>query len=46
MSWDFLGGPVVKTLRSNAGGEGVIPGQETTCLAMWPKFKKKKKSIG
>ena len=35
---------MVKTLRSNAGGEGVIPGQETTCLGMWPKFKKKKKN--
>ena len=24
--WDFPGGPVVKTLPSNAGGEGSIPG--------------------
>jgi len=24
--WDFLGGPVVKTLPSNAGGVGSIPG--------------------
>ena len=23
--WDFLGGPVVKTSPSNAGGEGLIP---------------------
>ena len=25
---DFPGGPVVKTLPSNAGGEGSIPGRE------------------
>ena len=25
---DFPGGPVVKTLPSNAGGAGSIPGQE------------------
>ena len=25
--WEFPGGPVVKTLPSNAGGEGLIPGQ-------------------
>ena len=25
---DFLGGPVVKTSPSNAGGEGSIPGRE------------------
>ena len=25
--WDFPGGPVVKTLPSNAGGAGSIPGQ-------------------
>ena len=24
---DFPGGPVVKALRSSAGGEGLIPGQ-------------------
>ena len=41
MSWDFLGDPVVKTLRSNAGGTSLIPGQETTCLGVWPKLKKK-----
>ena len=26
--WDFPGGPVVKTSPSNAGGAGLIPGQE------------------
>ena len=25
--WDLPGGPVVKTLPSNAGGAGLIPGQ-------------------
>ena len=25
--WDFLGSPVVKTLPSNAGGAGSIPGR-------------------
>ena len=25
--WDFYGGPVVKTLSSNVGGEGLIPSQ-------------------
>ena len=25
--WDFLGGPVVKTLPFNAGGIDLIPGQ-------------------
>ena len=27
MNRDFPGGPVVKTLSSNAGGEGSIPGR-------------------
>ena len=27
---DFPGGPVVKALRSSAGGEGLIPGQGAT----------------
>jgi len=26
MIWDFLGGPVVRTSPSNAGGVGLIPG--------------------
>ena len=26
---DFLGGPVVRTSLSNAGGGGLIPGQRT-----------------
>ena len=28
-SWGFLHGPVVKTLPSNSGNEGSIPGQGT-----------------
>ena len=28
MTRDFPGGPVVKTLPSNSGGEGSIPGRE------------------
>ena len=40
---DFPGGPVVKTLPSNAETEGLIPGQGTKILqALWPKKKKKK----
>ena len=36
--WDFLGGPVVKTLSSNAKGEGSIPGQGAEIPhGMWPK---------
>ena len=36
--WDFPGGPVVKTLPSNAGGMGSIPGQGTkTPRASWSK---------
>ena len=31
-SWDFPGGPVVKTSRSNAGGAGSIPGQGAKIL--------------
>ena len=35
---DFLGSPVVKTLPSNAGGTGLIPGCETKIPnASWPK---------
>ena len=34
----FLGSPVVKTLPSNAGGTGSIPGCETKIPdASWPK---------
>ena len=29
MSWDSPGDPVAKTLCSNAGGPGLIPGQGT-----------------
>ena len=37
------GGPVVKTLPSNVGGTGLIPGQGTKILyAMWPTNKKLK----
>ena len=35
---DFLGGPVVKTLPSNVGGTGSIPGRGTEIPhASWPK---------
>ena len=35
---DFPGGPVVKTLSSNAGGIGSIPGQGAKVThASWPK---------
>ena len=35
---DFPGGPVVKTLPSNAGGAGLIPGQGAKIPhALWPK---------
>ena len=35
---DFPGGPVVKTSPSNAGGVGLIPGQEAKIpYALWPK---------
>ena len=38
------GGPVVKTLPYNAGGMGLIPGQEAKIPhAPWPKKKKKSK---
>ena len=32
LTWDSPGGPVVKTLPSNAGGIGSIPGQGATVL--------------
>ena len=36
--WDFPGGPVVKTLLSNAGGVGLIPTQGAKIPhAPWPK---------
>ena len=36
--WDFPGGPVVKTLPSNAGDVGLIPGLRAKILhASWPK---------
>ena len=46
--WDLLGGPVVKTLPSNAGGVGLIPGRRAKIPhALWPKkskhWKKKKR---
>ena len=35
---DFPGGPVVKTLSSNTGGIGLIPGQGAKIThASWPK---------
>ena len=37
-SWDFPGGPVVKTSPSNEGGAGSIPGQGAKIPhASWPK---------
>ena len=37
-SRDFPGGPVVKTLPSNAGGAGSIPGQGAKIPhTLWPK---------
>ena len=39
---DSPGGPVVKTLPSNAGDVGSIPGQEAKVShASWPKLKHK-----
>ena len=38
MARDFPGGPVVKTLPSNAGGVGSVPGQGAkTPHVTWPK---------
>ena len=40
---DFPGGPVVRTLPSNAGVAGLIPGWGTKIPhALWPKRKRKK----
>ena len=40
---DFPGGPVVKTLLSNAGGVGSMPGQGAKIpLASWPKKQNRK----
>ena len=37
-SWDFPGGPVVKTSPSNVGGVGSVPGQRAKIPhASWPK---------
>ena len=48
--WDLLGGPVVKTLPSNAGGVGLIPGRRAKIPhALRPKNQntgeKKKKEV-
>ena len=44
--WDFPGGPVVKTLPSNADGAGSIPGQGTGILyALWLQNKQTKRPI-
>ena len=38
--WEFPDGPVVKTVSSNAGGAGLIPGHGAkTPYASWPKHK-------
>ena len=43
---DVPGGPVVKTLPSNAGGAGSIPGQgEKIPHASWPQNVKQKQHI-
>ena len=43
--WDFSGGPMVKTLPSNADGAGSIPGQGTRILhALWLQKNKKQKT--
>ena len=40
-SWDFPGGPVVKTSPSNAGGVGSIPGQGAKMPhTSWPQKQK------
>ena len=41
---DFPSGPMIKTLPSNTGGVGSIPGQGAKLHALQPK-KKKKQSI-
>ena len=41
---DFPGGPVVKTLPSNAGDVGSIPGQRTRvphAMGVWPEILKR-----
>ena len=44
-SWDFPGGPVVKTSPSNAGGAGSIPGRGAKIPhALWPKNQSIKRS--
>ena len=43
---DFLGGPVVKTLRSHCRGKGSIPGQGTKIPHAARCGQKKKKSLG
>ena len=46
--WDFPSGPVVKTLPSNAGGVGSIPGWGTKiphAVGCGQKLKKKKKEL-
>ena len=44
--WDFPGGPAVKTLPSNAGGEGSIPGGGAQIPhASWPKKPRHKTEV-
>ena len=44
---DFPGGPVVKTLHFNAGGEASVPGEGTkTPHDLWPQKKKNHDLIG
>ena len=43
---DFPGGPVVKTLPSNARDAGLIPGQGAKILyALWPKHQNVKQKV-
>ena len=42
---DLPSGPVIKTLSSNVGGAGLIPGQGAKILhALWQKQKQKQKN--
>ena len=45
MTWGFPGGSVIKTLPSNTGGEGSIPGQRPKLPHVQGQKKKKKKDI-
>ena len=44
-SRDLPGGPVVSTLPPNAGGAGLVPGQEMRSHRVWPKRKSHADSV-